>query len=128
MINFSKYYLSEKQILTYDQRSKKEIKPSNDRDKKCIAFGKDLADKYGVILNGWGEMMYYFSIPAGVPDAENTFTANNEAELLEKIKDKFPKFYEYISKKVDIPENPDDSEPPKECDVLTMADIAAGRD
>lgn len=110
MLNFNDFYLLEKTIDV-----NKSTLHLNQSDKVCIDFGKEMSDKYGLILNGWQEITYYFTIPKGLPNEKNTFSAKNEKELIEKIHDRFPLFFDYLKTK--FPDGFDmyDDLPPTEC-------------
>ena len=114
-------YLKEK---TLDTNRKKISFFKDPEDRACINVGYRLAQRFGLILNGWQEYTYMFTIPDNVPNEQNTFTAKNEKEIIEKLKLRFPEYLDYIMNfkfsngyKLDysIPE-----EPPVECDPLDL--------
>lgn len=123
-MDFMKHYFREKTIQLPGYKSD-HIK--NPDDIKCIQFGKELADRFGLLLNGWGEYVYYFTIPEGVPNEKNTFVAKNEEGVVNNLKKKFPEYLEYIMNK-NFPYGyvPDErlSEPPKECEYVDPMDLA----
>jgi hypothetical protein len=123
MENFADFYQIEKSINLTTQM----INKLDNKDKECINHGKKLANRFDLILNGWGELFYYFTIPAGVPDEKNTFTASNESEIVEKLSKRFPDYFKYIMDK-NFPDGykPDISisdEPPDECEPMKLTDF-----
>ena len=95
-----------------------------DEDKICIDMGHRLANRFGLKLNGWWEMLYTFTIPKGFPNEKNTFLARNELEIISNLEKKFPEYLEFIMNKnfpdgyepdLSIPENP-----PKECQAISQ--------
>lgn len=121
MTSFAKFYLSEKSISTREPVETQE-------DKDCVLFGQKLANRFGLILNGWQEITFMFTIPDGLPDGRNTFTAKNEKELVNKLQEKFPAYFDYIMEK-NFPNgykpDPTFSEPPQECEPMDLAGFAA---
>jgi hypothetical protein len=107
MLSFIDFYLSEKTIDTNKPRN------LNPQEQICIDYGKKLADKFGFKLNGWMENSYVFTIPEGVPDEKNTLMGKSESEIIEKLKERFPSYLEYIIKKGYEPS--EDGEVPEEC-------------
>ena len=98
-------------------------------DKACISVGQKLAKRFDLELNGWMEMSFIFTIPAGVPNEKNTIFAKNESEIIRKLKERFPAYLDYIMKK-NFPNGykPDTSipsEPPEECEPMDMSQLAA---
>lgn len=113
MISFVDFYLLEKTISLQEPIETHE-------DKACILYGQKLAKRFDLILNGWQEIVFYFTIPKGFPNERNTFTAQNEKELVDKLKERFPDYFKYIMQK-NFPNGyrPDSSlpsYPPKECE------------
>jgi len=120
MLSFTDFYLSEKTISTREPIETKD-------DETCIVVGQKLADRFDLKLNGWQEFTFMFTIPDGVPDGRNTFTAKNEEEIIEKLKSRFSKYLEYImAKKFPDGYSPDPSlekEPPIECEPLDLEQL-----
>jgi len=122
MILFSDFYLSEKSISLREPID-------TQKDKSCVLFGQRLADRFGLILNGWQEITFMFTIPQNVPNARNTFTAKNEEEIIKKLEARFPDYLDYIMKK-NFPNGykPDSSiskEPPDECEPMDLSQLSA---
>lgn len=122
MISFIDFYLSEKTIDL-----KEPIKTQE--DKACILFGQKLADRFGLILNGWQEFTFMFTIPKDTPNGTNTFTAKNELEIVKKLKERFPSYFDYIIKKNFpdgySPEPSFPSTPPNECEPIDISQLSA---
>jgi len=121
MLSFKKFYLFEKSISTREPVETQE-------DKKCILFGQKLANRFGLILNGWQEITFMFTIPADVPNGKNTLTSKNEEEIVQKLQKRFPEYFDYIMKK-NFPNGyePDSTlpkEPPQECEPMDLAGFA----
>lgn len=95
MQDFADYYFMEKTIASDDHDSA----TSTHEDNKCMMIGKKIADRFGLIFNGWWEFTYTFTIPEHVPNARNTLMAHNEEELIEKLQQRFPEYLAYIMKK-----------------------------
>jgi len=121
MINFAEYYLSEKTLNFTDDKSESK------EDFFCMGVGQKLADRFDLVFNGWWEYKYTFTIPEGVPNARNTILAGNESEIIEKFKERFPEYLDYIMKKKFPngykPDSNIPSEPPTECEPLDLNTI-----
>jgi hypothetical protein len=125
-MTFLDFYLLEKTIDT----TRFSIDSIEDPvDKACISIGQKLAERFGLGLNGWMEMSFIFTIPAGVPNEKNTIFAKNESEIIQKLKERFPEYLEYIMKK-NFPNGykPDPlipKIPPEECEPLDVEQLKA---
>jgi hypothetical protein len=108
---FNQYYFLEKTIDA-NRKTEKDFKDPEDR--KCISFGLTLAKKYNLILNGWMETSFYFTIPEGQEGEKNTFAAENEKELIVKLKKYQPKTFKE-------PDGVISTEIPQACDPIDLS-------
>lgn len=76
MLTFQDFYMTEKTIRHH------EIEGLSQEDKQLMKRGQDLADKYGLKFNGWWEISYTFTDP----QTHNTFLANTEEEIINKLR------------------------------------------
>jgi hypothetical protein len=122
-MNFETYYFTEKSI-DVNPFSPDKQRILGKKDQICINYGKKLADRFDLILNGWQEWMFILTIPKNVPNAQNTFTAKNEQEIVKQLQLKFPDYWKYIvQKKFPNGYEPDSTIPnfpPEECEFVDI--------
>lgn len=114
MQGFEKYYFIEKTIDTNKMMSPKDANQLGDpEDVECAKCGLELAQKYNLLLNGWMENNYYFTIPEDQECGKNTFAAKNEKELIERMKKYQPTTFKE-------PFGKPDEEVPTGCDYIDI--------